>query len=99
MSDPTNTMCPLCLKPATVFGTTNAGLNKALDCKGCGKFAVSDKADAKLRTLPDQFKDDWRAKIRATTLDELFVIITRLVGSESQIEGQRVPRNTIQSLP
>jgi hypothetical protein len=98
MFDESQTSCPLCLKPARVVGTTNFRRNKVSDCKVCGQFAVSDKADARIRGLPVQFKDDWRAKIRATKPDELFVIIVGPVGSGSQLEEERVPCHTIESL-
>jgi hypothetical protein len=87
------------LKPAAVFGTTNFGRNKAFDCKDCGQFAASDRAEPRIRGLPVQFKDDWRTKIRATKPDELFVIAVGPVGSGGQLEEERVPRHTIQSLP
>lgn len=93
------TTCPLCLKAAAVFGTTNFGRNKAYDCKKCGQFAVSDQAETRIRGLPVEFKDDWQAKIRATTPDELFVIIVGPVGSGGQLEEERVPRHTIQPPP
>ena len=93
------TSCPLCSKPAAIFGTTNGGRNNAFDCAGCGQFSVSALADARIRGLPDTFKDDWRAKICATKPDELFVIIVGPPGSGRQIEEERVPRHTIQSLP
>ena len=95
----TPTSCPLCLTPATVLGTTNAGRNRVFDCKDCRQFAVSEKADSRLRGLPDKFKDAWRAKIRSAKPDELLVMIVGPVGSGSQLEEEWVPRHTIQSLP
>ena len=93
------TICPLCLKSAAIIGTTNAGKNKVFKCEGCGEFGVSDKAEARIKGLPDQFKNDWRAKIHATKPSELFVITIGPPGSGGQIEEERVPRHTIQSLP
>ena len=93
------TSCPLCLKPARIFGTTNLGRNSAFTCAGCGQFAVSARADERIRGLPDALKDDWRAKIRATKPDELFVITVGPVGSGSNFEEDRVSRHTIQSRP
>ena len=93
------TTCPLCLKPARIFGTTNMGRNNAFDCEGCGQFAVSDKADARIRGLPVQFKDDWRAKIRATKPDELFVIIVGPVGSGEQLLEEYFPRRDVGTPP
>ena len=91
--------CPLCLKPAPIIGTTNFRRNKVFDCKDCGQFGVSDDADARIRGLPVQDKDDLRAKIHATKPDVLFGIIIRLVGSAWLLDEERIQRHTIESLP
>ena len=102
MPDQPPTTCPLCLKPAPIIATTNFRRNKVFDCKDCGQFGVSDDADARIRGLPVQDKDDWRAKIHATKPtkpDVLFVIIIRLVGSAWLLDEERIQRHAIESLP
>lgn len=84
------TSCPLCLKSAPVIG--KYGRHKAISCEGCGEFAVSDLADARIRGLPVEFKDQWREKIRATQAEELFVITVSPVGAGSQLQEERVAR-------
>jgi hypothetical protein len=80
MSSEPSTSCPLCLKNAPIIGTLDFGRHKVFGCEGCGEFAVSDRADARIRGLPNEFKDQWRKKIEATNAEELFAITVSPVG-------------------
>jgi hypothetical protein len=91
-------ICPLCFESAALLGTANYTKYKVFGCKGCGSFAVTDLADERIRGLPAEFKDAWRAKVRATKPDDLFVIMVGPVGSGSRIEELRIPRHTIRPL-
>ena len=99
MADQSLTTCPLCLKPASIFGTLNFQRHEAIRCNACGEFAISDSARKRISGLPIQFKDDWREKIKATGPQEIFLLTTGPVGSGSQIAEERVPRHKTQSLP
>ena len=99
MPDQSSTVCPLCSKPAKVFGTLNFQRHEAIQCNACGEFAISDSARKRISELPIQFKDDWRAKIKVTNSQELFLLTIGPVGYGSQIEETRVSRQKIQSLP
>jgi hypothetical protein len=93
------TTCTLCLKPASIFGTLNFQRHEAIRCNECGEFAISDSARKRIGGLPIQFKDDWRAKIKATDPQDIFLLTVGPLGSGSQIEEARVCRHKIQSLP
>ena len=99
MTNLTPTICPLCVKQANVFGTLNFQRQEAIRCEACGEFAISDQARKRITGLPIQFKDDWRAKIKATDAQEIFLLTVRPVGAGGQIEEERVHRRNIQPLP
>lgn len=92
MSSKPQSLCPLCSKPAPVINTLDFGRHKVFGCEGCGEFAVSDLADARIRGLPIEFKDQWRTKIKATNAEEIFVITVTPVGAGSNIHEERVTR-------
>ena len=99
MSDQSHTICPLCLKPAQVFGTIDIHRHEAIRCEACGEFAISDGARKRISGLPVQFKDAWREKIKETPPEEIFLLTIGPVGSGGQIEESRVPRHKIRAMP
>ena len=94
MNESNSSSCTLCANPATIFAAGNFGRYKAFDCKGCGQFAVSDSADSRIRGLPIEFEDAWRAMIRSARPDQILLITVTPVGSGGSLTPDLVSRST-----
>ena len=94
MNESNSSSCTLCANAATIFATGNFGRYKAFDCKECGQFAVSDSADARIRGLPIEFKDSWRARIRSANPEQILLITVTPVGAGGNLTSELVSRVT-----
>ena len=87
--------CPLCEAPAALFATPNFGRYRAINCETCGQFVVSDAADDRIRGLPHDFKDSWRATVKTAKVGEILLIIVEPVGSGGNLKVELVPRSSL----
>lgn len=95
MNDQLAVTCSLCDRPALLNSKPNFGRYIALECSTCGQFVVSDAADERVRGLPIEFKDKWRALIRSAAPDQILLIITQPVGSGGGLKDELVPRSSL----
>ena len=95
MSTSNTLTCTLCDGAVALAASPNFGRYKALECKKCGQFVVSDDADERIRGLPVQFKDSWRASIASAKDDEILLIIVEPVGSGGGLKAELVPRSSL----
>lgn len=95
MKQPTPIECTLCATPAYVHAMPNFGKYSAIACAACGEFVVSDTAADRIKGLPNEFKDHWRAMIRSAKSDEVLLITVEPVGSGGGLKQELVPRRSL----
>ena len=95
MSSPVAATCALCSGPALQFAAPNYGRYAALRCASCGDFVISQTAAERIAGLPEQFKDAWRAKIRAAKPEEIFLLIVEPVGAGGGLKDELVARTSL----
>lgn len=89
------TTCTLCLGSAKLSASPNFGRYAALECPTCGQFVISDAADTRIRGLPTEFKDKYRAFITSAKPGEILLMIVEPVGIGGNLKVELVPRTSL----
>lgn len=86
--------CPLCRTLASIFATPNFGRYKAVQCKSCGEFVISDRAAERIAPIKDEFSS-WKAAIRSARPEQILLMIVEPVGSGEGLRAELVLRSSL----